>query len=253
MTNIFTCSKFTIFVYVSILAVITTYFYLYFNISNEIRQSIFITNGDSIRKPISTLENNNDSLANCSIINPGINHYKVNIDGKNYPYRVPLYLNKNIDYDCMRLQNTKQKLILFWTTWFGDPKFNYGLGKAQPFVQDGCPIDNCETTNDKSRLNESDLVVVHMGDTIEQIPKFVDSKQRWIFFRHESPFHSAAFTEYNKLFSMSATYRWDSDFSGIYQNRQFRWTLNKEFNINQNFSFGKTEFAAMVASKLVRN
>jgi hypothetical protein len=181
-------------------------------------------------------------------VKPNEDDFSVIIDGVRYPHSVPLHKNRSLDYDCMRRKNRKQKLILFWTEWFGNPTFNYGLGKSSPFQSNGCPIDNCEITNDKSRLDESDLVVVHMRDPIKNIPDQIGDHQRWIFFLYESPVHSSDFTAYNNKFSLSATYRLDSDFFGIYQDTDFDWSINQAYDPNEDFSSGKSEFAVAVIS-----
>jgi hypothetical protein len=197
------------------------------------------SNSNSIKQKSST----------CTIIKPNIEHFRVTIDGLVYPHRVPLYQNKSLDYKCMKSKNTKQKLILFWTKWFNDPTFEYGVGKYEPFKRNGCPIDNCEITTDKNRLNESDFVVVHMRDQIENIPdQHMNHHARWIFLLYESPVHSPSFSEFNNKFSLSATYRLDSDFSEIYHDTDFEWSANEHFNANEDLLNGKTEFAAAIVS-----
>jgi hypothetical protein len=241
-----------VFAFLILTALVVTYFFdVYFNsygISEKIKNSFLITDIEKF-----TSRPSNYSNSSCQIVNTSVEHETFIIDGVQYPHRVPLYLNRSLDYDCMRVKNTRPKVILFWTTWFGSETYNYGLGKSEPFTKNGCPIDNCEITADKSRLGESDLVVVHLRDVIQTIPANIPPGQRWLFFLYESPVHSANFTQLNNLFSLTATYKWDSDFYGIYPNPHFRWSTNNDFDVNQDFSRGKTEIAAMIVSNCGAN
>ncbi|CAF0874778.1 unnamed protein product [Brachionus calyciflorus] len=173
-------------------------------------------------------------------------NYRVKIDDIIYPQAIPLNLNKSINFECLNSQE-KIKKILFWTPFFGDPKFAFGLGVKEPFKQNLCPVYNCETFNDRSRVNEADIVIVHMRDTIPDIPKNRPKNQRWIFTVFESPMHCSNFTRYNNIFNFTSTYRIDAEFprlTGSYQ--LFEWEENLDFDENKDFSKGKTHFAAGV-------
>jgi glycoprotein 3-alpha-L-fucosyltransferase len=107
--------------------------------------------------------------------------------------------------------------------------------------------------NNKSRLNESDYVIVHMRDGIEKIPSFPNrnSKQRWIFVLYESPIHSSNFAYLNGVFNLTATYRLDSNFTASYESQIFWWTNSTDKNLyNQTFDYlkNKTGFATAVIS-----
>ena len=59
------------------------------------------------------------------------------------------------------LQNQKRrKVILFWTPMFLSADYGFGLG-AEPFIVANCEVCNCETTTNRSRLEEADAVVIH--------------------------------------------------------------------------------------------
>ncbi len=144
------------------------------------------------------------------------------IDNMQYPRTpVPLYMNKSIDFECLRekihsTSSSSKPLILFWNerTMFG----NKQLTEAR-----WCPIRECELTHDKTRLYESDLVVTHMVDKIDDMPvNYMRSMhQRWIFYLLESPVHSKDYTKYNGFYNMSSTYKHDSDFTVSYRTNLF--------------------------------
>jgi hypothetical protein len=171
------------------------------------------------------------------------------LDGEIYPKSVFLSQKKSINFDCLNTNKTSLKLILYWNGFFDNADFSYGLGKKEPFLNNKCPVTNCETTNDKSRLAEADLVLVHMRDKIDKIPSLRPPNQRWVFVLYESPANSDSFREYNGVFNLTATFRIDSDYKGFYEgNKGFVWQLNKSFVENHDYSNGKSRFATAVIS-----
>ena len=187
-----------------------------------------------------------NSNLRCSPYNRYSQQSKVSIDGEIYPKFTPLYNNPGINYTCLN-NNKSSKVILFWNEWFGDSTFNYGLGVETPFIRNYCPVTNCEITNNRSRLNDSHLIVFHMRDTINELPKYRTPNQRWIFYLYESPVHSPNFEIYNNLFNLSATYKLNSNFTSIYY-VNYVWEKNENFDVNKDFSKDKTELAAIVVS-----
>ncbi|CAF0903213.1 unnamed protein product [Brachionus calyciflorus] len=193
-----------------------------------------------------------DSSANklvhkCEPFNKNAKNFRAIIDNIEYPLSLPLYLNKTINFECLNSHPTRIPKILFWTPFFGNKDFAFGLGYKKPFLDNLCPVYNCEVFNNKSRLNEADFVIVHMRDTIAEIPRVRPLNQRWIFTVFESPMHCPDFTKYNNVFNFTSTYSLESEFSrltGSYQS--FEWALNESFNENRDFSENKTHFAAAV-------
>ncbi len=106
------------------------------------------------------------------------NQYQVEIDGEMYPKYVPNYLNWSLNFKC--LNSGRMKTILLWNTYFGSPYYYFGLGQRAPFVYNKCPVTSCELTNDKSRINNSHLVVVHLIDKVTELPKTRPANQRWV-------------------------------------------------------------------------
>lgn len=129
--------------------------------------------------------NNKTATTNqiCNPIRADSIQYSVLIDGVQYPTQVSLHKNVSINFDCLDKSSNK-KIILFYNAWFGDGNFAIGSGYRTPFKNSRCPVTSCETTVDKKRLNESDLVVVHMRDNIPQLPKYRPTNQRWVFLLH---------------------------------------------------------------------
>jgi len=184
----------------------------------------------------------------CLPINKNFHQHTVKIDGFNYPRSVPLFLNRSINFDCLN-QSSDIKKILFWNSFFGQSSYGYDVGKISPFVKKNCPVTSCELITDKTRINESDLVLVHLRDGYSQFPSYRPKKQRWVFVLYESPVHSADFTNFNGFFNMTSTYKIDSDFPGFYEVYSgIRWAPNNNFDKNKDYLKNKTDFAAAVIS-----
>ena len=139
--------------------------------------------------------------------------------------------------------HSKIKTILLWEQirWF--QTLNFGL------LRQKCPISNCEITEDRTKYNVSDLVLIHMWDKIDRPPTYRPPNQRWVFLMYESPIRTRKnLSVWNNLFNMTSTYMIDSDFPGFYESEaNFFWKENKTFNKNFNFYGNKTKFAAAVS------
>jgi alpha-1,3-fucosyltransferase len=183
----------------------------------------------------------------CNPYQKNSNEFNLTIDNEIYPKFTPLYNNPKINYSCLNTDKSS-KIILLWTKWFGSKTFDYGLGYGTPFKKNKCPVTNCEITNDRSRLKESNLVVFHMGEIEGRLPSYRSKYQRWIFLMYESEvMFNPKLDDYNNLFSLSATYRLDSNFTSLYYTN-YIWTKNNIFDQNKDFSKDKTDFAAIVVS-----
>jgi alpha-1,3-fucosyltransferase len=188
------------------------------------------------------------SLSYCEPINKSYEQFYAKFNGITYPNKLLLFANKSINFDCLN-RNTTIKRILAWNGFFGDYSYVFGLGKITPFKNQNCPVVNCELTADKALINESDYVLVHMKDGMEQAPSYRPSFQRWIFALYESPVHSGDYTAYNGFFNLTSTYRIDSDFPGIYSAFSLiKWPVDSSFNETEDFLAKKVKFAAAVIS-----
>ena len=191
-------------------------------------------------------------IKKCYPIKDFSNQFKVKINGEYYPKSITLTRNQSIDFKC--LNKNKIKRILFWNSFFRNEDYNFGIGKIKPFVKNRCPVVNCETTKDKSKLNKSHYVITHMRNTFENIPKYRLLNQKWIFFLLESPIHVGRFNNYDSIYNLTYTYKRSSNFPGSYEMlSRFYWAKNPSFNENFDFSKGKTDFLAAIISNCARS
>lgn len=186
----------------------------------------------------------------CDPINRSYVPYTVELDGVRYPTKLQLHMNRSLNFEC--LNNTiDTKLILFWNDFFSFENFAYGIGKHTPFIEHKCPVSNCELTKDKSRLDQADLVIVHMPNKYKQVPKHrTNPNQRWVFFLFESPMN-AGFSRknLNDVFNLTTTYTLDSDVYSAYHNvLDFYWQLNETFDENYDYSARKQKLAFTLIS-----
>lgn len=107
--------------------------------------------------------------------------FSVVIDGQTYPRYLTLSRNKTINFKCLNSAN-KLKVILLWNKFFAADDYGFGLGQSEVFINNMCPVVKCEITNNKSRLKESDIVITHMRNKIDNLTSNRDINQRWIFF-----------------------------------------------------------------------
>ncbi len=180
----------------------------------------------------------------------------VEIDGDLYPKFVPLHLNQTINFTCLNMSK-KIKKIFLWNKFFNSDSYEYGLGYREPFLRHNCPVTNCELINNRTRLNESDYVLVHMRDSYDQLPTYPERnlKQKWIFVLYESPHHSSTFSaKIDDYFNLTSTYRLDSHFGHFYETYSQISSWNSIRNINsiynERFDYlnEKKYFAAAVIS-----
>ena len=181
----------------------------------------------------------------CKIIDYKFKQHTVNIDGVQYPKYLFLSQNKSINYECLN-KSSPLKKILAWNKFYGERFMGYGGGPVTPFVNKNCPVTNCEVIEDKSKLNEADLVVILMTDPIEtQPPRTRTSpKERWVFSTIESPFyHPESYSNWNGFFNYTSDYLIGSDFGINYESqKRFLWALNNSFDENYNFHKGNFYF-----------
>jgi alpha-1,3-fucosyltransferase len=87
-----------------------------------------------------------------------------------------------------------------------------------------------------------------MRDSLD-LPSQRPISQRWIFMLMESPIHSYNYKHLNNFYNQTATYRIDSDYSGVYEeSAEMDWALNDSFNQDFDFHSTKSDFAAAVIS-----
>jgi len=154
-----------------------------------------------------------DSNQKCSplIQTNTTSQYKVLIDNILYPQSVPIFMNKSLDFSC--LNKSRMHTILFWNK----PNWWDSSGDLR-----SCPISNCDIIFDKTKLNQSDLVLFHLCDgyLINNLPKRTSLNERWVLALYESPQMMVKMSKntwwnpykLSRIFNFSSTYRIDSDF-----------------------------------------
>lgn len=150
------------------------------------------------------------------------------------------------------------KVVLFYTTLFGRSPWP-GLANNYNFTHwnnIGCRVQACRITYNRSELLISDAVLFHGRDLpdvlhMRNIVKKKPSKQRWIYFMHESPkftYYDPAL--YNGFFNWTMSYRKDSEFFVPYRTYTrlepdeiaFRQT------VNTNYADGKDKLVVWIVS-----
>ena len=215
---------------------------------NDIEYFILQSITDYDEEPYDLSISSKRFVSNCEPFLKNASQFSIKIDNKTYPQYIALYQNKSLNFECLN-KNKDKKLILFWNKFFNDPSFGYGIGASEPFRKHNCPVSNCETTTDKKRLRESDIIVFHMRDPIYKLPNYRNPNQQWVFVLYESPKHSGDFDQYNNMFNTTATYRSNSDYISVYiTDSLIEWGNNDEFDANKDFTAGKSEVAAAIIS-----
>ena len=118
-------------------------------------------------------------------------------------------------------EKPKAKRILYWTGFYPSKDFMFGFGQ-KPFIDIGCKVNNCVTTDDRTKLNESDAIIFHFhryNYNVNDMPPFRLPHQRYIFYLYEAlahdfemPFSFAQFANRTaNFFNWTMSHRRDSD------------------------------------------
>lgn len=171
-------------------------------------------------------------------------------------YDVPYGLNDGKRY----------KKILYWNSAIslplGSKNNNFGLGVGRDrFKSAGCPVWQCETSEDRSNLLQYDAVIFNQKTfNVSDLPTVRSPHQRYIFFSHESPAHPNPIQTENETFAAMAgffnwtmTYRLDSDivhpygwFQPINSSGSSQNDMKEQLDVN--YAAGKTKMAAFFAT-----
>ena len=191
---------------------------------------------------------NNESERECNPYVYNSTHFSVNINGVSYPKRIPLYEQTSINFTCLNSFETTKR-ILMWNKFNGLPNIPYEFGVRRPFELLNCPVTNCELTNDRSKLTSSDLVLFHLRNQIDAMPKQTNARQRFVHVIFESPVHCHMCAKYEKAFNLTAGYSTHSDYMSQYwTDSGLYWELNANFTVDNDFQAGKTAFASTLIS-----
>ena len=159
------------------------------------------------------------------------------------------------------------KKILFWNEAYGSK--NYGVGHGHDALRKyGCPVWQCETTDNRSSAHEYDAVVFHLRSWTQQdLPERRLPQQRYVFWSMESPdwdkWLSVDTGRLANFFNWTMTYRWDSDMVSPYgytapignvplhpsddqMKRMKQSLLGRDATVN--YAHGKTKMAVLFVS-----
>ena len=187
----------------------------------------------------------------CEPILTNFNQFSAIINGISYPRFVSLAHNESINHKCLNA-SAKIKTILFWNKHIGAPMMPHSEGVRNPFKEMGCPVTSCELTSDRSRFNDSSLVLFHLRSHIDYMPiKLNSTGQRFVHVVYESPVHCHLCTKYPDQFDLTASYRKDSDFTSVYwTDAGLRWRPNPNFEMID-FHASKSKFSTALISHCV--
>lgn len=189
----------------------------------------------------------NNNYEKCNIYNEE-KQYTAKINDVIYPRFLLRSQNYTYNFDCLN-KSSSTKVILGWNKFYGTDYLGYGAGKVEPFLKHNCPVTNCEITDDKSRLNEADYVVVHFSDRYDTIPKKRNENTRWVWMLIEAPAYTGSFDKVNGLFNYTSDYLHESDFGSNYISQmRMIWKPNTTFNENHDYSATKSGFATALIS-----
>ncbi|XP_023212121.1 alpha-(1,3)-fucosyltransferase fut-6-like, partial [Centruroides sculpturatus] len=136
-------------------------------------------------------------------------------------FQFPISFERQKEFIVQNISEFNQKkntpkLIYLATKYYGKDwsKSYYYFDKlSNPFVDNGCIVNNCRVTRNKNNLNVSDAVLFHARDIeMEAISINRRSDQIWIFYTLEPPWLELVdLKKLNNVFNWTMTYRQDSD------------------------------------------
>lgn len=139
-----------------VIYVVSTKLNIDYRVGYQLGRNLFGNYNYSANNDLDLNESTAKVVVNCNPLKSKSDMYFIKIDGVEYPKSVSLFLNKSIDFQCLN-QSTNVKYILAWTGFFGEfTPFTNALKSKH------CPVTNCIVTSDRTKLNVSDLVLVHM-------------------------------------------------------------------------------------------
>ena len=114
------------------------------------------------------------------------------------------------------------KIVLFWTNFFGTPDARASLG---PKLFEGCPVHQCTSTGDRSKLSTSSAVIFHALD-LGDLPGPRRSGQHYVFLIGESPANVVRgnFNEFRVEFFSSMNFIFSN-------NRSAMQSINQSINV----------------------
>ncbi|CAN9511446.1 unnamed protein product [Ophioblennius macclurei] len=106
--------------------------------------------------------------------------------------------------------SNRETLLLVWVHPFG-------VRLQIPDCLERFGMSGCEITDDRSRYDQADAVLIHHRDVSSGAaplpPEPRPHAQKWIWMNLESPTHSSRLWEYEGIYNLTLSYREDSDVS----------------------------------------
>lgn len=104
--------------------------------------------------------------------------------------------------------NSKETLLLVWVHPFG-------ARVAIPDCWERFGISGCKITDDRSKYDQADAVLIHHRDITSGAARLPEKQrphaQKWIWFNFESPTHAPYLWKYEGIYNLTMSYREDSD------------------------------------------
>jgi len=123
----------------------------------------------------------------CKIFLKNQDQFYTQIEGQIYPKFVPSYENLSINFECLnKIGSQEQKTILFWNKFKGLPFLPELENKIMNNNSNNiltdfhCPVNNCRLTYDRSKLNESKMILFHLRNSIDKYPDSRNPDQHWV-------------------------------------------------------------------------
>jgi len=162
------------------------------------------------------------------------------------------------------------KKILYWTQYgfvsaFPEP-FGLGVGR-DVYKRAGCPVWQCETSQDRSNLSQYDAILFHyLNFQGWDLPPIRFQNQLYVFFEYESPQFKTSHRGFfvpemmNDFFNWTMSYRWDADVVHPYgwiepngsiplhpNKKEYEKLISETSEVN--YAAGKTGIAAWMVTK----
>lgn len=139
---------------------------------------------------------------------------------------------------------SRNRIILI--TGGGDFDIPRGQDK---FIQDNCPIRNCEIQRDDAQSLKADARLFNIQISVSELSIIKRSPgEVWILYILEGPLATPDYFLLGDVFNWTATYRHDSTIVAPYEKWQAFESHKKNSTSSKNYAKGKTKLAAIFVS-----
>jgi len=125
----------------------------------------------------------------CEIFYKNKSQFYTKINGEMYPKFIPIYENVSINFECLNsIGSLKPKTILFWNKFNGLPFIpdlekiirSKNLVTNNVLENFNCPVNTCDVSFDRSKLQQSQMILFHLRNNIDEFPKIRHVNQHWV-------------------------------------------------------------------------